>query len=570
MNKKLVILRHLFLILTGIAIGLSSSCNYRDDDAVEHEVYNFAAEVARADSGALKINYMPVLDSLQLRNDEDFENLYKTVHSMARHMLSSGDHLKAIDFLSNVKNALGSSYEGNKLRTNMLLTTYICLGAAYSETGMPGIGLDCYTKGLGIASDSIYDIKRAQLYNNIAVLYHLSSHLDKAEHYYLKALDINLRRDIRTEIFLNYNNLAELYDKFGRIPDALDASLRGLQYVDANKQPEYFYGTHIFLGTLYTRTGDLDMAASYISNGTSKLKDINFVPGLVDAYQAYSRYFMVRGKSDSAEVYARKALELSRESALYPLEESSLEVLAESYAAAGNNAAAVRCLIDSDNIKDSVRNQENRIRLTEWENRSGIETLSPEPAYSRTSIFFAIIIAIAALRCTALLAVIFLRRRADWRSQKSELVSDLERLNRELIAESIDKIKTREGMESICEDLRTLLRESTFKTAQQTSRVRELLAKLTGIADNSTDEFKRTFGEVHPNFYRSLEQQYPDLTARDKRLCGLLYLGLSSREIASITYRELRSVESARNRLRKKLNLDLTTDLTEFLQSIDT
>lgn len=175
MNKKLVILRHLFLILTGIAIGLSSSCNYRDDDAVEHEVYNFAAEVARADSGALKINYMPVLDSLQLRNDEDFENLYKTVHSMARHMLSSGDHLKAIDFLSNVKNALGSSYEGNKLRTNMLLTTYICLGAAYSETGMPGIGLDCYTKGLGIASDSIYDIKRAQLYNNIAVLYHLSA-----------------------------------------------------------------------------------------------------------------------------------------------------------------------------------------------------------------------------------------------------------------------------------------------------------------------------------------------------------------------------------------------------------
>ncbi len=75
---------------------------------------------------------------------------------------------------------------------------------------------------------------------------------------------------------------------------------------------------------------------------------------------------------------------------------------------------------------------------------------------------------------------------------------------------------------------------------------------------------------MHPNFYRSLEQQYPDLTARDKRLCGLLYLGLSSREIASITYRELRSVESARNRLRKKLNLDLTTDLTEFLQSIDT
>ena len=45
----------------------------------------------------------------------------------------------------------------------------------------------------------------------------------------------------------------------------------------------------------------------------------------------------------------------------------------------------------------------------------------------------------------------------------------------------------------------------------------------------------------------------------------MLYIGSSTKEISSITFREVRSIESARNRLRKKLNIPEEETIQEFL-----
>lgn len=49
------------------------------------------------------------------------------------------------------------------------------------------------------------------------------------------------------------------------------------------------------------------------------------------------------------------------------------------------------------------------------------------------------------------------------------------------------------------------------------------------------------------------------------RLCAFIRLGLSTKSIADITFREVRSVESARNRLRKKFGLQQQDSLVTFL-----
>ena len=41
---------------------------------------------------------------------------------------------------------------------------------------------------------------------------------------------------------------------------------------------------------------------------------------------------------------------------------------------------------------------------------------------------------------------------------------------------------------------------------------------------------------------------------------------MTTKEIAALTFKEVRSVESARNRLRKKLNLPPETNLAQFLE----
>ncbi|MBQ9073757.1 MAG: hypothetical protein IJY30_04795, partial [Muribaculaceae bacterium] len=66
----------------------------------------------------------------------------------------------------------------------------------------------------------------------------------------------------------------------------------------------------------------------------------------------------------------------------------------------------------------------------------------------------------------------------------------------------------------------------------------------------------------------TLDLKYPALTSKEKRLCAFLCLDLSTKEIAAITFREVRSVESSRNRLRKKLDIPQEANLSEFIKSI--
>ncbi len=82
------------------------------------------------------------------------------------------------------------------------------------------------------------------------------------------------------------------------------------------------------------------------------------------------------------------------------------------------------------------------------------------------------------------------------------------------------------------------------------------------------DDFRTYFEQVHPDFFNRLYDLHPNLTQNDLRLCAFLFLGMTTKEIASITYKEVRSVETSRLRLRKKLNLEQGADISKYLHSI--
>ena len=56
----------------------------------------------------------------------------------------------------------------------------------------------------------------------------------------------------------------------------------------------------------------------------------------------------------------------------------------------------------------------------------------------------------------------------------------------------------------------------------------------------------------------------PDLTENEKRLCSLLLLKFSSKEIAGILNISIAGVNKSRQRLRKKMELDPQADFAQF------
>lgn len=103
---------------------------------------------------------------------------------------------------------------------------------------------------------------------------------------------------------------------------------------------------------------------------------------------------------------------------------------------------------------------------------------------------------------------------------------------------------------------------------EASKRIKEVVAELSHYDNKAVDnDFRVYFEEVHPGYLKKLSHAFPHLSDTDLRMCAYLYLGMSTKEIAALTFREVRSIESSRNRLRKKLNLPAEANLKEFLNA---
>ncbi|MCK9271667.1 MAG: helix-turn-helix transcriptional regulator, partial [Bacteroidales bacterium] len=73
---------------------------------------------------------------------------------------------------------------------------------------------------------------------------------------------------------------------------------------------------------------------------------------------------------------------------------------------------------------------------------------------------------------------------------------------------------------------------------------------------------------VHESFYETLDTKFPDLTPAERKICAMLKLSMSSKEIAAITMVRPESVDTARSRIRHKLGIEKDENLAEFLNRL--
>jgi DNA-binding CsgD family transcriptional regulator len=139
--------------------------------------------------------------------------------------------------------------------------------------------------------------------------------------------------------------------------------------------------------------------------------------------------------------------------------------------------------------------------------------------------------------------------------------------NKELTTNVMYLIRKNELINNVAERL-LKLQPGILPENQKT--IHDIILELQKEADNDTwKEFELRFNQVHSNFYQTLRKQFPDLSPAEEKLCAFLRLNMSSKEIAAITQQSVKSVEVARARLRKKLNLTNTTsNLVTYLSNL--
>ena len=147
---------------------------------------------------------------------------------------------------------------------------------------------------------------------------------------------------------------------------------------------------------------------------------------------------------------------------------------------------------------------------------------------------------------------------------KSErLQADLSHKSKELASATMLIINHEEFLNDLKKDI-----QQNALTGKIQKKQSEQLTDKINLNLSEVDEwavFQENFDLIHKNFFRNLKAAYPDLTPADLRLCALLRLNYTTKEIARMQNLSLRGVEAARYRLRKKIDIQENEDLVSFM-----
>ncbi|KPH13836.1 hypothetical protein [Chryseobacterium sp. ERMR1:04] len=110
--------------------------------------------------------------------------------------------------------------------------------------------------------------------------------------------------------------------------------------------------------------------------------------------------------------------------------------------------------------------------------------------------------------------------------------------------------------------------ETLHETDELKSKLNEAFEELSKLAMANDPFFLTRFKEVYPDFYNTLTTKYPNLSANDIKFSAFLRLNLSTKTIAQYKNISIRTIESRKYRLRKKLDLPSDIDLNKWMMEL--
>ncbi|MDN5350511.1 MAG: hypothetical protein PWQ54_1907 [Bacteroidales bacterium] len=383
------------------------------------------------------------------------------------------------------------------------------------------------------------------------------------------------------------NNLGIIHQNLGNPDSALHYYQLGIELANKAKSDDYVLGNlYNNIGSLQLSEQNYDLAKEPIQQALRIRQQDNNLAGQASSHEFLAKYFHKTGQNDSALYHFQKAYNLAKVIASTDLKSRISENLYIYFKSQNKLDSALKYHELYKSHDDSL-NRENTVKeitrmelITSFQEKENLRRLEQKKRELRYIIMgLALVLSLVIFILLFLLSQNRLRRtrlaksneellRKNAELERKNLSRELELKNKELTTNVMYLIRKNELIKQIAEELTA--NSQAFKKENQ-----ELIRRIVRDLDKAQqsdiwDEFEIRFQQVHNAFYEKLMQINPELSLNERRLCAFLRLNMTTKEIASITGQSPRSIEVARTRLRKKLNLtNSDTSLTDFLSRID-
>ncbi|UXP30983.1 hypothetical protein N6H18_11540 [Reichenbachiella agarivorans] len=480
-----------------------------------------------------------------------------------------------------------------KQDTLMVIDCLTELSDLYAHNGNFSSSYDGYWEALLLAEHTSDILSKSKVYQGLGWLYILYQRDEQAILYFNHSLDLK-RKHIKElgdnrEIFIpEYYALASLYRKRGQYEMAktyLDSCTyvktiiseepfgsafitaeRGYILYYEGKSNEalrmllplndhlstqfhsYLVMYHYFLAMIYQNLNEYQLSDLYFNSaikaGQLHKSHADLLP---DVYEHYSELLMSQGKAQKAYEMLKKAKEQTEmQFGSRSKNNKFLLEIKDEFRISKEKQAAI---LKEQKIRDLE--QEEKI----WVLRSYI--LYGTIGFLITLIF----LTYRFFRSKYKAKKHLLDEKRQLERQKMREV--LEVKNKELTASALQVIQREETLG----DLKRQLNEQ--KENPDKSKLSKLAKSINTTTSNDWKEFEARFISVNKRFYKELHNRYPDLSQSDKKICALVKLNFSSKDMAKLLGISVESVHTTRYRLRKKMNLERSENLEDIIASIE-
>ncbi|MGZ2370626.1 tetratricopeptide repeat protein [Ancylomarina sp. YFZ004] len=396
-------------------------------------------------------------------------------------------------------------------------------------------------------------------------MYYRLKNYEKAEISYLKAIE-HFKKENR------YNDLGDCYYNLGLLYHKSDLN-KALRYYEKAHHCEQNYDLNsdfdIYLNNvacIYIQKGELKKAKIMLDSAYSISHNNN--KSLSYLQSSYGEYYQEKKQYKQAEKAYLESINIHQKlSNIVEIHKLSLQ-LSNVYKEMNNYKLALSFYKQHKEIQDSIdkinnikqyQKQEFEKNLKQLEHNNKIKILNQK----RNDLYYRIVIFFFFILLLSIVTTILFKKKLEMKKihlskenqslKESLLVEKLENKNKELTTNALLLGERNELMKNVSEKLNSCkpkLKKANVEIIQEV--IDDLSSK---INEKQWDEFEQNFSNLHPVFFNNLLAEFPTLSSKEVKLCSLLKLNMTSKEIAQINHMTTNSVEVSRSRLRKKLDL---------------
>jgi tetratricopeptide (TPR) repeat protein len=479
-----------------------------------------------------------------------------------------------------------------KTITDTLLAKVYCnIGTANLLKGNIDICLEYQLKALKIYERYPPQPDVIKVYNSMALVYFYQGDFEKAliKFNLVKGL---LNKNIITDpLKLNQakgkllNNIGIIYDNTHQEDRALEYFMQASTHSKKANDNENLSSVYSNMGIIYMKGKRYDLAEAILIEALNLRKKENNIFGLCKSNYHLGRLYKEKKQFDKAREYLLTSLKYCKQANSSSSRASVLEELSLVMSGKGDYKSAYDYHVAYKSLSDSLFSKENQEKITqsEMQYKFDKESQSAKIEQNQKEVVYLIIAIVLIL---GIIIAVIMYRLQQTKAKIQQLAKESAEMSNKELSLSEDTLKKELEFKNkeLTTNIMYLLKKNEFNTEisarlmelkrQMKKSDQDIIQKIIVDIKNSQDddiwkEFEVRFSQVYNDFYERLNIKYPDLTLNEKRICAFLRLNMTTKEICSLTRQSYNSLNVARARLRKKLNIqNEDINLVTFLENI--